>query len=70
MRYEIDDLRQMAETVARVSGLRYVGQLGLEDAYAFIGPKHPDGSVVLTDYIGKDDNGGDLFAAVGYVIWE
>ncbi len=63
-------LRRMAEAVSRFAGVRYVGRVDLEDAYAFTGPQTEDGAVVFTDYVGEDDDGGDLFAAVGYVIWE
>jgi hypothetical protein len=63
-------LRRMAEAVSRYSGVRYVGRVDLDDAYAFVGPRTTEGCVVWTDYIGRDDNGGDLFAAVGFVVWE
>ena len=67
---KIELLRRIAETVARVSGRKLVGLVDLDDAYAFVGPRTSEGAVVWTDYVGTDANGRDLFAAVGYVIWE
>jgi hypothetical protein len=64
----MSDVRFWAIAEAVMRGLKFAGQLDPLEGHII--RRIGDGAIVFTDYVGQDEDGSDLFAAVGYVIWE